>query len=447
MDRYGPASTMTAQETDAAPAAVLCKVLSLLDGRGIAWCISHGYEGLPHSWGADLDIVIERSVSAAGLHSLLDSHAEEIGARTVGQRGMFVTLAIAQTAGPPQFLMLDFAHDVTCGRHLLYRGETVLARRRRMGNIWIPAPGTAFDIIVARAVLKAMSPPDDWTGLTAHFLADPADTRSVVEQRWPQADARMILAAAVSGNWKPVTSDFAGLRRRLAWRSFTQSPAGVVGSIIREQAARLGRLLRPRGLHVALLGPDGAGKSSVIAALEQALAPLFARSEVRGFAPSLRQLLRRGPADTSTPHALAPRSPAASLLRACYWFICGLLSHATLRWAKARNTLILNDRHFVDILVDPVRYRYGGPRWPLKLIWKTMAKPDFVILLHGPAEVLQARKKELTVAETARQCEAYLGLVHRISHGYVIDATQPQDAVASAICDILMRKQGPVTRG
>ena len=139
----------------------------------------------------------------------------------------------------------------------------------------------------------------------------------------------------------------------------------------------------------------------------------FAHVHTLGFAPPIYKLWRKAPVNTDTPHALAPRSYGVSVLRAFFWMAYNLSGYVSLRWAKARSTLVLNDRHFVDILVDPVRYRYGGPRWLLKFIWRLMPKPDAIILLNAPPEVLQARKQELTLDETRRQCREYLALVRQ----------------------------------
>ena len=127
-----------------------------------------------------------------------------------------------------------------------------------------------------------------------------------------------------------------------------------------------------------------------------------------------------------------------SLIRAAYWTLHGTLGYASMYWAKARSTLVLNDRHFVDILVDPVRYRYGGPRGLLTFIWRLMPKPDLIILLYGPAEVLQARKRELTVEETARQCRDYLALVKPLRNSHIVDATKPFSQVVQTVTGIVL---------
>jgi thymidylate kinase len=199
------------------------------------------------------------------------------------------------------------------------------------------------------------------------------------------------------------------------------------------------RVWQPDGLNVVLLGPDGAGKSSVIAALGSKLIGPFSRSVCHGFAPSLLQHLRQGNRSTSEPHALPARSFLTSLIRAAFWFVYYTFGYVMRHLALARSTLVLNDRHFVDILVDPKRYRYGGPLWLLRLIWRVIPRPDLVVLLDASPEVLQARKQEVSFAETARQRRAYLSLVRSMGNGHVVDATQSLDQVTRDVSDIILR--------
>src|SRR5207244_2006476 len=132
---------------------------------------------------------------------------------------------------------------------------------------------------------------------------------------------------------------------------------------------------------------------------------VFARTTCHSFPPALLgRLLRRPEAPNLLPHATSPRSPFASALRAVlYWFVYYTLGYfLTIHLALARSTLVVHDRHLVDALVDPRRYRYTGPRWLLRLIWRLVPKPDLIVLLDAPPAVLQARKQEVPFEETAR---------------------------------------------
>ena len=90
---------------------------------------------------------------------------------------------------------------------------------------------------------------------------------------------------------------------------------------------------------------------------------------------------------------------------------------------------MLYDRHFIDILVDPVRYRYGGFKWLLPLMAQFMLKPDLIILLDAPVLVLHQRKPELSMEERHRQQIAYLNVIRAWDNSHIVNANQPFDAV------------------
>jgi len=139
------------------------------------------------------------------------------------------------------------------------------------------------------------------------------------------------------------------------------------------------------------------------------------------------------------PHSRPPRSLIGSLAKAAVWLLDYTVGYyAKIRPALARSTLLLFDRYLVDALVDPRRYRYGGPRWLLRLVWTLIPKPDLVILLDAPVEVLRARKQEVSLDETERQRHAYRQLVQILPNGHVVDAAQPLDRVVMAAGTVVL---------
>jgi thymidylate kinase len=420
---------------------VIPAVFALLDSESIAWCIVHGYDGLPETLGSDIDCIIGSSVTPERLAALITQNEAKIGAKLVLAKGFYFTLACTSAEGMPILLSFDFSANYCFGNHLICTGSRLLESRRRLRNFWIASPAVELCCLLSRLLMKQKLDAGSAQRLSALFGEEPDQARVALRDLWP-ARAEQLAAAAASGDWHVLIADAGTLRREFKARLIRRNPAHYMKETIRTQMKRLGRLISPPGINVVLLGPDGAGKSSTIDALEKTLAPIFARTEVRGFAPSLRQLLNKPAKSTSTPHALKPRSLPTSLIRAGYWTLHGTIGYASIHWAKVKSTLVLNDRHYVDILVDPVRYRYGGPRWVLKFIWRLMPKPDLIILLHGPAEVLQARKRELTVEETARQCRDYLALVKPMRNSHIVDATQPFNQVVQTVTGIVLKRIG-----
>jgi thymidylate kinase len=100
---------------------------------------------------------------------------------------------------------------------------------------------------------------------------------------------------------------------------------------------------------------------------------------------------------------------------------------------------VIHDRHLIDAVVDPHRYRYSGPTWLLHLIWWFVPRPDLIILLDAPPEMLQARKQEVSFEESARQREAYRSLVGRMVNGHIVDAARPLEEVVHSVHSLILR--------
>jgi len=164
-----------------------------------------------------------------------------------------------------------------------------------------------------------------------------------------------------------------------------------------------------RGLCIVMLGPDGTGKSTMRAQLLRDLAPMFQQTRSWHFRP--RVIGRIGPGrPIKQPHSMRPRGWFASVLYlftvfADYWL--GYLLH--IRPLLAGSSLVVLDRYFHDILIDPIRYRYGGPMWLVRGMRFFVPPRDILFLvLDADENVIYTRKRELSFEELSRQRKAYV---------------------------------------
>lgn len=185
-------------------------------------------------------------------------------------------------------------------------------------------------------------------------------------------------------------------------------------------------------MKVVLLGPDGAGKSSVIDVLIRRLNDAGIPARMRHLKPKLVMPQLRNNPDSIVvdPHGQPPRGAFLSLVKIWVWVFEEW--YATL-FQEEKNTVLICDRYFHDLLIDPRRYRYGGPMWMARLVAAVMPKPLLWVLLDAPPEVLRQRKQEVTPEETARQREAYLAFVRRRRRHAIVDAAQPLDRVEAEV--------------
>jgi thymidylate kinase len=130
------------------------------------------------------------------------------------------------------------------------------------------------------------------------------------------------------------------------------------------------------------------------------------------------------------PHGKPPRSVLTSLVKIVVWLIEEWYANL---FQDQEETLLICDRYYHDLLIDPIRYRYGGPQSVAKLVSKLMPQPDLWVLLDAPAEVLQARKQEVSLEETARQRNAYKKFVQHQKAYVVVDASQSLNRVITGV--------------
>jgi thymidylate kinase len=180
-----------------------------------------------------------------------------------------------------------------------------------------------------------------------------------------------------------------------------------------------------------ILGPDGAGKSSVIDGLLGRLTSIGLTVRVRHLKPRIVAVWR-GQTNVVVvdPHGSPSRGALFSLAKILVWILEEWYS--TL-FQEKRGTLLICDRYFHDLLVDPKRYRFGAPMWVARLVGRVMPQPRLWVLLDAPAEVLQKRKQEVAPEETARQCGEYRRFIGKQRKHFIADASQPLEKVMSDV--------------
>jgi hypothetical protein len=99
---------------------------------------------------------------------------------------------------------------------------------------------------------------------------------------------------------------------------------------------------------------------------------------------------------------------------------------------RRRTTLVVLERGYADTTVDPRRYRLSTPAWVAHAFARLLPQPDLTLVLDAPADVIRARKPELSPAEVERQLAVWRTRGHR-----TIDASGgEQETLASVLAAI-----------
>ncbi len=231
------------------------------------------------------------------------------------------------------------------------------------------------------------------------------------------------------------------LRRKLVSRAFRKHPVRTTLALAhfftREAALRL----CPPGFTVALLGPDGSGKSTVSARLERDAKGLFVDVVHLHLRPRVLRGLEHGGVDAvDDPHGSPPRGLIASWVKLVFYVLdywLGYVGH--LAPLLAKGFLVVWDRHLLDVAVDPARVRYGGGMAALRLAVRLIPQPDAIVVLDVPRDVAFSRKQEVSAGEFDRQRARYRRLAESRANGVVIDASGSPDLVSAEVLSAVLR--------
>jgi thymidylate kinase len=187
------------------------------------------------------------------------------------------------------------------------------------------------------------------------------------------------------------------------------------------------------GLCIAFFGPDGIGKSAVIEAMKLAVGATFSSVVQFHFRPMFGRREDRPP--VLDPHAQTPRSLLISSVKLIYWLLdCWYGYFIAIRPARRRSGLVIFDRYYPDILVDPARYRLPASSLRIASWLAALApRPDLYVLLDAPAKVVQRRKHEVSLPESQRQRLAYLAVFESMPAKLLVDADAPVNQVAQRV--------------
>ena len=432
-----------------APAAFGSPVPLLELGRAlreqrIACCQWKGHDK-PERWATgrgDIDLLVNRA-DAARFHAL----AARFGFREAVPPPARTIPGLADYVGPDPvtgvLLRLHVHYRLVVGRYYTARyrlplEQPVLDSSTPALPFPIPAPEWALILFVLRAALQQPQPrelPAAWSGAADALESDVAfsEVTSALERHLPAVPSTCFeacLRALTERDTERWHRETALLRRRLA--PFREAPP--VAALAAAAATRLGRLVgrggplaggsgaQPRGrkrlasggVVVALVGGDGAGKSTAAAALETWLAPELRvlrihagrppRSLATLVAGAALKLARRSLGRHAERNAIVSRlSMVRSLCTARDRLrLCNKAS----RFA-ARGGIVIAERYPIRhdaSLAGPIiaALAGNGPQGPLvrlliraeEDLYARIPPPDTVVLLRVTPEVAAARKTD-----------------------------------------------------
>jgi glycosyltransferase involved in cell wall biosynthesis/thymidylate kinase len=428
---------------------LLLRILSELETSGLEFALLHGDDDAPPDVTSDVDMAFAVPPPLA-IEPILQRLCRA-GEATIVQRLHYdiphAYYYILRLPGAPlRFLHLDCLCDpIGVNRYrlptrYLLEGAAAGAYGRRIAR-----DREAIYLLMKR-VVKGRVSQSSLAVLRDRFRDAPEHLWLDVRYwfgRTPRKDVELLLSAQDPDEARaPLQALAAMAARRARWRH----PLRSAGSHVVQAVRKCQRFLQPTGLFVVVVGPDGSGKSTVATAVLGQLERAFRRTWRFHWRPGLLPRLGRharqpDAAAASPPDEASKYRGLVSLARFIYYWLDFILGYWLVIYPRrAQTTLVLAERYFPDVVVNPQRYGFSVPSWMLRVAAAMVPSPDLVVILKGDPQAIFSRKGELSPAKIAAQLRLYEEEVHHWRRSEAIDTQPGAAAVTARLADLIVEE-------
>lgn len=422
-------------------ACLFNKLVDILKRDSIPYAIVGRTEGYPKTIGSDIDIVIPREYINSFHHSIWEIEDKDTKIVQMIQHEIvaFYYVVFHFNESGRVFIQPDVCTDYYRRGRLLLTADYLLTDHQKapQGGFNVLSHEKEFIYYLLKKIDKCSLTPEQFEHILHHYKENSSKAINEAKMFWNDTHLAIIKKALDTNNYELIYSNLKELQKGIH-----STHKKRVCDSLQNLYLKAKRILVPTGFVLAIMGPDGSGKTTVINQLKEDIAPAFRRIQQFHLFP-IPQTGKESP--DNNPQGKKCRGVFLSFLKLLYLLFIYTKGHLLyVIPKKIRSTLTIYDRYYDDILIDPLRYQNGTPDWMVKLIRIFIKEPELWITLDCPTDVIQARKAEVTADETERQRISYLKLAGTKNNCLVLntnrDINEISTEAARFISDILRQR-------
>ena len=411
---------------------VLRRLFTNLERRRLNWVLLR-VPSNPAAPGGDVDLLIKPE-DAESLRQL----AAELGFVALpGWESPPDLILVRYDRPSDRWLVLDVSTAIEFRSPPSWRlagaAEQVLQRRRLWDGIAVPADGDAFWLLLLHCLLDkhGVSPRhrERLTGLASAGLHSPLGG-AVSAASGAAITAGAFVEAVQVGDWAALRELGGRLEAELTRRRPLRARAGSLATRAGRFARKPLLLPRRRGVSLALLGPNGVGKSTAADGLQKSF-PFESRVVYMGMWKG-----QLGPPVL----ALRVTEIVARPLRVWAYYLLA-------QYHQLRGRLVVFDRYVYDALLPAKPPLVAIKRPYFWFLAHTLPSAGTVIVLDVPGQVAYGRKQENPADELESERRMYAQLTGRVRSLELVDARADADTVRAEITKIVWREIAARWRG
>jgi len=407
----------------------------------INFVVLRNYKDLPDCIGNDIDILVSNKTLPFA-EKILKTVSNKFGFKLHNRAEFSPVCLFLIHASTGYQVHFDLFTSLQWGFFDILMPDEVLRNRSMHEGIPIPHSVHEATLNLLTTLLIQGYVKDKYKSFIAQsFRENTEQSIAILTRLFGDKIGKQIINSVTKEDWDTIEARRNVLRKALAFSQLCTRPTFVFKKLLFDIKRLVKRWFNYPGVFIVCIGPDGSGKSSVADRVMKKFETTFKadKSHYYHWKPLTFQRSKSDIGPVDNPHGQATRGPLASTIYLFYhvfeFLLGGILR---LKPALFRNGIVVVDRYFYDVMVDPKRYRLNAPTWMVYLVAKIIVKPDLVICLDAPAKIFYDRKQEVTFEEVVRQREAYLAFIKRLPDGHIVDASCILDDVVKQTVDIII---------
>ncbi|MFC5412572.1 hypothetical protein ACFPMF_24820 [Larkinella bovis] len=405
--------------------AFFFSLISFFNKKHIPYVLLGDTTNFPHKIDSDIDLAVSKN-DFKKIEKHMQDFACENNVDILGYLQHEITakffICSTKNGGSNIIMNPDICSDYYRNGFLIIKSEQLLDKRKvnhtnNKEEIFYKCNDSiAFIYYFIKRIDKQALTKENIDYLKILWNSSKSEILPLLNQYFPKETVNIICQAFNNNNEYKLVTEIEYLKKNLL---FNRSILDFTLNKFRE----IKRILHPTGLMIGFLGPDGSGKSTLIDFVKKNYAIAFRRSDYFHLKPRhSNSNSNSNSSNINNPQGQAPRSSFLSNLKVIYLLIEYNIYYWTTAYPlKIKSSLIIFDRYYHDILVDPKRYRHNGSLWLANFIGRLIPQPDLWIFVDAPTDIIQKRKSEVSFEETDRQRIAYRLLSKKLKNSVQID--------------------------
>jgi len=432
----------------------LRKVLEEFNAGKVQYCLLRNYE-----------FILDEKLKPVSLDTIISKEDLPLVEKILAKFGFTRRTQQFSHSHRAYFTLIDYkkiSFDLQIGgihwNDLCYLDETVLPRRRRLDCFYVLSPPDQLLMLIIHSILGKRYFKEKYQQIILSLLQSQEVDHRLIQQKLAQtfseSCAQSILKNLNRGRFTAISPY--PLVARFILHNFSKVPS--LAGLSWRWARQYHNPFRIAPL-ISIIGPDGAGKSTLAATVSRTLSgsgrSVIALYTGRGrghFLPITRlgraykgrEKRKASPqnslASQQNSSAADDKSPATRQKLIYTFGSLVFTADLLLRYyllifsQRLLKRIVVTDRYCTDIILMknvPFKLR--------KLLYSLFPKPTIAIYLQGKAEILHQRRPEEPVRELERQMSIFRQLPHSL-HSLSLSTTErPAEATATALNYILIR--------